>query len=116
MSAFGKLQKMVNIAPIVNIDSPVSNEIGRYPILMGEGLTSSRFGPTMCWRSTVASDVIVLYWAGILLELQLREGMLIRSRDSWHVAMQLVMQLVAQCLGDFRQLWQTHLPLPHLPS
>ena len=52
----------------------------------------------------------------LLLELQLREGMLILSRDSWHVAMQLAMQLVAQCLGAVRQIWQAHLPLPLLPQ
>ena len=127
------MQHMVSIAPIVNIDRQFSNGIGRGPSLMGEGLTSSRFGPTMGWRSTGVLDDIINYiilyhiiidysiscaCAGLvlLLELRLREGMLILSRDSWHVAMQLVMQLVAQCLGAFRQIWQTHLPLPPLPS
>ena len=65
MSAFGKHAKDgQHSPPIAIIDSPISNEIGRCPILMGEGLTSSRFGPTMFWRSTVALDVRVLYWAG----------------------------------------------------
>ena len=61
---------------------------------MGEGLTSSRSGPTIFWCSTVVLDVLVLYWAGtFLLELTVP--------DSWSCSWS----------GEFGK----PLPLPPLP-